>query len=358
MGCTWQQCADMLMVSRTTLWRRAHELSIPSLRSTSAMTSDSELDAVVKMIYEQSPNSGIVMVWGELKSKHMYIPRRRVRQSLLRVCPRAVESRASRTVNRRVYKVPCSNALWHMDGLHCLIRWRIVVHGCIDGFSRKITYLNASDNNRASTVLQLFLKATRDHGWPSRLRSEKGGENIDVARAMLTVRGTGRSSHIAGASVHNQRIERLWRDTFRCICHNFYALFYDMEEIGMLSPTNEMQLFCLHYVFIPRLNKQLKEFANSWNNHHLHSEHGLTPHQLWLRGMCDCDFECEVEADYGAEDGQPNPFDMGRVEVPRTDVSLSDSQQQALKARYEPLSNSDNSGLDLFIDVYEFVRGL
>lgn len=74
--------------------------------------------------------------------------------------------------------------------------------------------------------------------------------------------------------------------------------------------------------------------------------------------MCDCDFECKVEADYGAEDGQPNPFDMGRVEVPRTDVSLSDSQQQALEARYEPLSNSDYSGIDLFIDVYEFVRGL
>lgn len=160
-----------------------------------------------------------------------------------------------------------------MDGLHCLICWRIFVHGCIDGYSRKITYLNASDNNRARTVLQLFLKATHDHGWPSRLRSDKGGENIDVARAMLTVRGTGRSSHIAGVSVHNQRIEHLhvWRDTFRCICHNSYALFYDMEEIGMLFPTNEMQLFCLHYVFTPRLNKLLKEFANSWNNHHLGS---------------------------------------------------------------------------------------
>lgn len=63
MGCTWQQCADMLMVSRSTLWCRALELAIQILRSTSAMTSDSELDAVVNMIYEQSPNSGMVMVW-------------------------------------------------------------------------------------------------------------------------------------------------------------------------------------------------------------------------------------------------------------------------------------------------------
>ena len=51
-------------------------------------------------------------------------------------------------------------------------------------------YLQASDNNRASTVLTLFIEATDNHGWPSRVRSDKGGENVDVARVMLTVRGT------------------------------------------------------------------------------------------------------------------------------------------------------------------------
>ena len=86
----------------------------------------------------------------------------------------------------------------------------MVVHGGIDGFSRKIVYLRASDNNRADTVLQLLVRTTSEYGWPPRVRSDKGGENIDVCRAMVSVRGLGRSSHIAGASVHNQRIERLW----------------------------------------------------------------------------------------------------------------------------------------------------
>ncbi|KAJ7238333.1 hypothetical protein B0H12DRAFT_995577, partial [Mycena haematopus] len=40
-----------------------------------------------------------------------------------------------------------------------LIRWLIVIHGFIDGYSRLITGLRASDNNRAATVLDLYLAA-------------------------------------------------------------------------------------------------------------------------------------------------------------------------------------------------------
>ena len=101
-------------------------------------------------------------------------------------------------------------------------------------------YLRAYPNNRAETVLHLFNEAVAECGWPSRVRSDKGGENIDVARVMVSVRGTGRRSHITGSSVHNQRIEQLWRDTFRCVGQSYYALFYELEDSSLLNVDREM----------------------------------------------------------------------------------------------------------------------
>ena len=54
--------------------------------------------------------------------------------------------------------MPSPNALWHIDGCHKLIRWCLVIHGGIDGFSRLIVY-KVSPNNRAETVFNVFIEA-------------------------------------------------------------------------------------------------------------------------------------------------------------------------------------------------------
>ena len=43
--------------------------------------------------------------------------------------PEGVTLRWSYTVQRRKYSVYGPNALWHIDGQHGLIRWRLVIHG-------------------------------------------------------------------------------------------------------------------------------------------------------------------------------------------------------------------------------------
>jgi len=71
-----------------------------------------------------------------------------------------------------------------------LIHWGIIIHGFIDGYSCLITGLCASDNNQASTVLDIFLCATEVYAVPSHLRGDHGTENLMVANWMEVYRGT------------------------------------------------------------------------------------------------------------------------------------------------------------------------
>jgi len=119
---TWSAVADVLMISRTTLWRRLRKMDI-SLSSYTDI-SDSELDAVMSLLVSRFPQNGIMM-WGHLKSINIFVTRQKVAESLMRVSPQLVRYRQSQSVSRRVYDVSAPNYLRHIDGLHCLIRWKI-----------------------------------------------------------------------------------------------------------------------------------------------------------------------------------------------------------------------------------------
>ena len=237
------------------------------------------------------------------------------------------------------------------------MRWRLVVHGGIDGFSRLVTYLHCSSNNKSETVSHLFTDATKKFGLPSRIRIDKGVENVRVAQFMLENRGIDRNSVLTGSSVHNQRIERLWRDVFRCVLQLYYRLFYHFEQIDVLDPLSETDLYALHYVYLPRINRALYIFLEGWNSHGLSSEHHKSPLQIFTKSILKvqstaADFFDNVDDLYGVDSEGPLSFenDDGGVDVPAVEFTPEDAQLQAA-GQYSPFNGIDEYGTDTYLAV-------
>lgn len=182
-----------------------------------------------------------------------------------------------------------------------------MIHCFIDGHSRFITGLRVSTNNRAATVLELFLDAVQVHGLPSRVRGDHGTENVDVARYMIEVRGPNRGSYIYGRcvvmseptiiiltkclswlrSVHNTRIERLWFDVTRGFGQVWKNLFVDLETHHGLNPRNQMHIWLLHHLFLNAIRFDAKMWVDGWNSHvmQLSGQRNASPREMFIFSM-------------------------------------------------------------------------
>ena len=147
-----------------------------------------------------------------------------------------------------------------------------------------IPHLKVTSDNKAITALRVFIAGMRNFGVPSRIRVD-GGCELNFARGLMNLlNGDNRNSALTGSSVHNQRIERLWRDVYAKVLDKYYKRFYHMEEHNILCLENDLHLYCLHHVFIPRLQRNLTNWATAHNNHAVRSENHRTPLKLWYSG--------------------------------------------------------------------------
>ena len=343
--------------------RRRMQLYGLSIRQTYAPLPDTELDDLVAEIVSEHPNSGYRMIRSHLLNRGLRIQERRVRESLARTDPLSVAYRWSRNgrIHRRQYSVPYPNAIWHIDGNMSLNRWSFTVHGAVDGYSRLVTYLHCSTYNNSETVLAQFVRGGERYGFPSRVRSDFGGENISVAHFMTLVRGTDRGSHLTGRSVNNQRIERFWRDVFTGCLSTYYHLFYFMENNGILDIENDLHIFALQYVYRPRINRSLVAFLGAWNRHPIRTAGNLSPIQLWVTGMLQNYHSAHlpIQEVFASEATSMTDYvpdvDRSRTTESEDNGSLHGVPLQDLEQSIDPLQESFVWGIDIYVSVLEFL---
>lgn len=204
-------------------------------------------------------------------------------------------------------------------------------------------------------MLEYFCSAVEHYGLPSRIRCDFGVENVDIARYMILHRGVGRSTIITGSSMHNQRIERLWRDVYRVVIRQFKNLFNSLEQYRLLDPLNE-SLYALHYIYLPRINRALTEFQQQYNYHPMHTEGNLTPRQIFEVSPRSAEVHSIDRWAYGVEEEGPVP-DIGpdnSVVVSPVDVRLSPAQVTSVM-QIDPLHNDNNFGIDLYCSVRSII---
>lgn len=113
---------------------------------------------------------GYRSMWHALRTEGHKVPRRIVEELMRELDPEGCETRRAKRLRRRTYRVPGPNYCWHTDGYDKLKPYGFPIHGCIDGWSRKIIWLHMA---RAS----FYLQSVQTYGCPMKLRSDCGTEN-------------------------------------------------------------------------------------------------------------------------------------------------------------------------------------
>ncbi|KAK1223937.1 hypothetical protein PQX77_013176 [Marasmius sp. AFHP31] len=306
---------------------------------------DQELDKLLCQILQNFPSFGRRMLTGHLRYLGHDLPRERIRDSFERVQGMPAWM-ITRPLARRPYRVAGPNALWHHDGQHGSIHWRIVIHGFVDGHSRMVTGIRASDNNRPDTVVTLFHRARLVHGTPSRIRGDHGTENLHVAEWMEANFGVERGSYIWGRSVHNIRIERLWRDVTRGFGAKWKVFFQDLEIMADLRPNWDAHIWLLHYLFLDAINEDAIEWAETWNHHTVTIRGGTdqSPREMFFFGQLENGWrDMSVFLNSGQEFVDVDP--LGDEEVMGYGIDWDDVEDRDISCHHTEYNDGEDNNI-------------
>jgi hypothetical protein len=138
-----------------------------------------------------------------------------------------------------------------------------------------------------------------------------------------------------------------------------------MEANGILQPDSDADLFVLHCVFLPRINKSLGEFTRAWNMHPIRTAKNWSPRQIMINSMIrEADLlealDVPVE-EWGIDYEGPIPIPedlIGTVEVTETLCPLNEHDLQQFKEAIDTDTRFEDLGIEHYMHCKELLESL
>ena len=113
---------------------------------------------------------GYRRIWASLKRQNIFVRKKDVWKVIFELNAPGVQQRKRRKL---------VNYVWHIDGHNKLKPFGFSVHGCIDGFSRKLIWLEVTSSNKEPEIIsQYYLKAVkRLKGVPKKIKADDCNEH-------------------------------------------------------------------------------------------------------------------------------------------------------------------------------------
>ena len=253
---------------------------------------NSNFDAIVDRIEEELKGSGSTVgyraMWQRLRVDYgLSTSKEFVRKALKVIDPEGVERRLRHRLRRRKYSAKGPNFVWHIDGYDKLKPYGLCIHGCIDGYSRRIMWLQvASTNNHPGVIASYFLNCVQEGGGTARVvRADNGTENVRVAAIQRCFRHeasddfSADKSFLYGKSVSNQRIEAWWGQLRKGCTDWWITHFKDLRDRGLYCDSNVVHSECLQFCYMAIIQEELNKASKLWNLHRIRpSKNDSSPH--------------------------------------------------------------------------------
>ena len=235
------------------------------------------LEFVKNELCGSSSSFGYRTMHMKLREQGFVVDKETVRIVLKSLDPQGVEKRSAHRLQRRVYRCAGPNHVWHIDGYDKLKSFGFAIHGGIDGFSRKILWLQVGKtNNDPRVTASYFIDCVDDlKVIPRVIRADRGSENVVIGGIQRYMRKnhtdslSGSKSFRYGKSTANQRIESWWSQLRRSRMNWWINFFKDMTDQNLLDASLGYHIECIRFCFMGLIQEELDEVKRLWNKHYI-----------------------------------------------------------------------------------------